>query len=85
MRPLFGTSKSKPARLKGISMRHPKAFCALHMGHPAKHPNPTPKGPPFYIASVVQKLWSSLEKVAAVGGVVDLISKASSLIEPLLR
>lgn len=35
--------------------------------------------------SVVQKLWSGIEKIAAVGGAVDLISKASALIEPLLR
>jgi len=35
--------------------------------------------------SVVQKLWSSVEKIAAVGSVVDLITKASTLIEPLLR
>lgn len=35
--------------------------------------------------TVVQKLWSSIEKIAAVGGAINFISKASELIQPLLK
>ena len=35
--------------------------------------------------SLIQRLWSGIERVAAVGGTVDFILKASTLIEPLLR
>jgi hypothetical protein len=35
--------------------------------------------------TVVQKLWSSIEKIAAVGGAIEFISKASELIQPLLK
>jgi hypothetical protein len=35
--------------------------------------------------SVVQTLWAGIEKVAAVGGVIDLVHRASEAIQPLLR
>jgi hypothetical protein len=34
---------------------------------------------------VVQKLWSTIEKIGAVGGAIEFISKASELIQPLLK
>jgi hypothetical protein len=35
--------------------------------------------------SIIQALWSGIEKVAAVGGVIDLINRASELIQPLIK
>jgi hypothetical protein len=35
--------------------------------------------------TVVQKLWSGIERAAAVGGVIEFVLKASELIEPLLK
>lgn len=35
--------------------------------------------------SVVQALWSGVEKVAAVGGVLELVRRASELIQPLFK
>jgi hypothetical protein len=35
--------------------------------------------------SIIQALWSGIEKVAAVGGVIDLIHRASELIQPLIK
>ena len=35
--------------------------------------------------TVVQKLWSGIEKAAAVGGLAEFIFKASELIIPLLK
>jgi hypothetical protein len=35
--------------------------------------------------SVIQKLWSGIEKVAAVGTVVEFVHRAAELIQPLLR
>jgi hypothetical protein len=35
--------------------------------------------------TVIQKLWSAIQKVAVVGGVVDLIQKASEQLGPLLK
>jgi hypothetical protein len=35
--------------------------------------------------AVVQKLWSSIERIAAVGGAIEFIYKASELIQPLLK
>jgi hypothetical protein len=35
--------------------------------------------------SVIQALWSGVEKVAAVGGVIELVHRASELIQPLLK
>jgi hypothetical protein len=35
--------------------------------------------------SVVQRLWSGIEKVAAVGAVIEFIQKVSELIQPLLN
>lgn len=35
--------------------------------------------------TVIQRLWSAIEKVAAVGGAVELIRRVSELIGPLLR
>lgn len=35
--------------------------------------------------SVIQKLWSGIEKVAAVGGAVEFLRRAAELIQPLLR
>jgi hypothetical protein len=35
--------------------------------------------------SVVQRLWSGIEKVAAVGGVIEFVRRAAELIQPLLR
>jgi hypothetical protein len=35
--------------------------------------------------SVIQALWSGIEKAAEVGGVIELVHRASELIQPLLR
>ena len=35
--------------------------------------------------SIIHALWSGIEKVAAVGGVVELLHRASELIQPLLK
>lgn len=35
--------------------------------------------------SIVQMLWSGIEKAAAVGGAIDILSRAAALIEPLLK
>jgi len=35
--------------------------------------------------SVIQALWSGIEKAAAVGGVIELVHRASELIQPLLK
>lgn len=35
--------------------------------------------------SVIKALWSGVEKVAAVGGVIELVHRAGDLIQPLLR
>ena len=35
--------------------------------------------------SIIKTLWSGIEKVAAVGGVIDLVHRAGDLIQPLIR
>lgn len=35
--------------------------------------------------SVIQRLWSSIEKTAAVGGAIEFLYKAAELIQPLLK
>jgi hypothetical protein len=35
--------------------------------------------------SIVQMLWSGIEKAAAVGGAIDILNRAAALIQPLLK